>query len=195
MTHCVSRVAAVWLRLGEMSDYADLGDAFFMPHLPTRKPVDHTRSVTLSAIGIAQALAETQQISCDMDRLIAASLLHDASKCVEFERRADGTYGRTARTRQELSALVHRHGDCQAGGHPGRRGAPDRRALTHRAAVTRYVEGAVLHHADMVDSNCVNFVASMLTDRVKKGRPACLHQDIFDRRRLRAGPCPAPRAV
>ncbi len=173
------QVAAVWLRLWEMSGYEDIRDAFFMPYLPTRKLVEHTRSVTLSAIGIAHALAETQRIYCNMDRLIAASLLHDASKCVEFERRADGTYGRTELGKNYPHSYIVTEIARQVG-------VPDDVAhlvVEHSPTaplVTRYVEGAVLHHADLVDSDCVNFVAGMLTDRVKKGLPDWLHQDVFE---------------
>lgn len=173
------QVAEVWLRLWDMSGYADLADAVQMPYLPERRLVNHTRSVTLGAIGMARALTDCQGIEVNMDRLIAASILHDASKCVEFEQKPDGSYGRSEIGKNFPHSYIVTEVARQVGisddvAHLIAEHSPN------SPLVPRHIEGPILRHADLADSDCVSFARGELTERVRKGLAGWLHQDIFD---------------
>jgi putative nucleotidyltransferase with HDIG domain len=173
------KVAATWLRLWKLSGYADLTDAFFMPDIPDVSLIDHTRSVTRNALALARVLEEVHGLRINYDRLLAAALLHDASKCVEYERKPDGTCGRS-----ELGKnLPHSYLVVEIGRQVG---VPD--DICHLVAahsptspvVPRYVEGAILLHADLADLDCLAFVRGRLTERLKKGQPALHYADLFE---------------
>lgn len=66
-----------------------------MPDMPDVSLINHTRSVACNALATAKVLQEVHGLSIDCDRLLAAALLHDAAKCVEYERKPNGTYGRS----------------------------------------------------------------------------------------------------
>jgi putative nucleotidyltransferase with HDIG domain len=47
--------------------------------------VDHVRDVTAGAVGLAETLVERRGTPIDLDTVIAGALLHDVSKCYEFD--------------------------------------------------------------------------------------------------------------
>ncbi len=173
------QVAAVWLKLWELSGYSDLTEAFFMPDIPDVSLIDHTRSVTRNAVAIARTLEELHGVRVNYDRLLAAALLHDASKCVEYERKPDGTYGRS----EVGKNLPHSYLVVETGRQVG---LPD--DICHLVAahsptspvVPRYIEGAILLHADLVDLDCLAFARRRLTERLRKGQPPLHYADIFE---------------
>jgi hypothetical protein len=89
------RVRAVWAALWARSEFTDLaavptsGEIAY-PNVP------HTRSVTALALAIADVLTRFHGTPIDRDVLIAACLLQDASKLVEYRPRAGGGVEKTA---------------------------------------------------------------------------------------------------
>lgn len=173
------QVLAIWARTWRLSGYADLREAVFMPHLPTRTLVDHTRAVTLAAIGIARALAQVHGMTVNMDRLIAAAILHDAAKCVEYERRPDGRWSHS-----ELGKnYPHSFLVCELGRQLGLPEDVNHLIAAHSPTspvVPRYLEGVILARADLADADCMHFADGQLTDRVKKGLPSGHWSHIFE---------------
>ncbi len=173
------QVAAVWLRLWELSGYSDLAEAVFMPDIPDVSLIDHTRSVSRNALAIARTLEQIHGLRVDYDRLLAAALLHDAAKAVEYERKPDGSYGRS----EVGKNLPHSYLVIEVGRQVG---LPD--DICHLVAahsptspvVPRYVEGAILVHADLADLDCLAFVRGRLTERLTKGQPPLHYADIFE---------------
>lgn len=173
------QVAAVWTRTWEMSGYTDIHEAVFAPHLANRSLISHIRSVTGSAIGIAESLAAVHGMDIDMDRLIAAALLHDAAKCIEYERREDGTYHRSEAGKN----YPHSYLVIEIGRQIGVPEDVNHLVAQHSPSaplIPRYLEGVILNHADLVDSDCMHFAAGVLNERVRKGLPISLTADIFE---------------
>jgi len=68
--------------------------------------IEHTLAVTLGAVGLARAQAESYRAmpyTIDMDRLVAGGILHDVGKLLEFEKKPDGTFTKSR------SGLCARH--------------------------------------------------------------------------------------
>jgi hypothetical protein len=53
--------------------------------LPEETLVAHVRDVTTGAVALAELLIEHRDTDIDMDILIAGALVHDVSKCYEFD--------------------------------------------------------------------------------------------------------------
>jgi putative nucleotidyltransferase with HDIG domain len=173
------QVARVWLALWELSGYRDITEAVFMPDMADVSLIAHTRSVARSALATAKVLGEVHGLRIDWDRLLAAALLHDAAKCVEFERKADGSYGRS-----ELGKnLPHSYLVVEVGRQVGLPEEVCHLVAAHSPTspvVPRYIEGAVLLHADLLDLDALAFARRKLTERLKKGQPPLHWADIFE---------------
>lgn len=88
-------VRAVWAELWGRSSFADLATVptsgeIAYPNVP------HTRSVTALALAMADVLERFHGTKLDRDVLIAACLLQDASKLVEYEPAPGGGVRKTA---------------------------------------------------------------------------------------------------
>lgn len=82
-------VRAVWARLLDQGSFRDLlsvpvSMSSPYPHVP------HNRSVVNMALKVADVLEEFHGVKVDRNFLIAAALLQDVSKLVEFELTGDG---------------------------------------------------------------------------------------------------------
>ena len=112
----------------------------------------HVRAVTQTAVAIARVLEDTygDSIELNRDRLIAAGLLHDVGKLLEYERDAEGNIrkGRSGKLlRHPISGAVL----------AGELGIPEE--ILHVIAghskegdfSPRTVEGVIIHHADFVN--------------------------------------------
>lgn len=89
------QVRAVWAELWSRSAFDDLAA------VPTSgeiayPSVPHTRSVTALALAMADVLARFHGSAIDRDVLVAACLLQDASKVVEYEPAPGGGVRKTA---------------------------------------------------------------------------------------------------
>ncbi len=76
---------AVWEQLWEESKWESIMDLPCSTHKTDYPHVIHNRSVVRMAIQVAETLKEFHQVEINMDHLIAAALLQDASKLVEYE--------------------------------------------------------------------------------------------------------------
>lgn len=79
----------VWQQLWRESGFDDVmavpvTPATHHPHIP------HNRSVAQMALAVADVLDKVHGVHVDRDKLLAAALLQDASKVVEYEPTADG---------------------------------------------------------------------------------------------------------
>lgn len=89
-----AKVRAVWEELWSCSEFASLdalptSDSIPYPFLP------HTRSVIALALGMAETLERFHGTQLDRDVLLAACLLQDASKCVEYRPLPGGGVAKT----------------------------------------------------------------------------------------------------
>lgn len=82
-----SKVAAIWAETLSESAWDSLSEVPKNPEtLPSaRHLVEHSRSVALQALAVAEAIQRVHGIPFKHDELVAASLLHDVSKLVEYE--------------------------------------------------------------------------------------------------------------
>jgi hypothetical protein len=79
------QVASVWARFLQESTYSRIEEAPAFPGVNGYDLARHTRQVVRNSAYLADSLAEFWSVECDRDALIAAALLHDASKLVEGE--------------------------------------------------------------------------------------------------------------
>ena len=78
-------VANIWYDLWKTSKWENIEGAGWNPLCPGVTLVDHTRSVTKSALEFAKVRSEVYEEKIDFDVLLAGALLHDVSKLLEFE--------------------------------------------------------------------------------------------------------------
>jgi putative nucleotidyltransferase with HDIG domain len=148
-------VVAIWAETWERSGWERLEDLPKNHHTValTHSTVAHTRSVTQQCVAIARAIDEHHGLRCDMDLLVAASLLHDVSKLLESEPGDDGprtsrfgeliqhgTYAMHMAWKYGLSdELVH-----VIGSH-----------TTQSRLAPATLEAVIVHYADFVDSDAL----------------------------------------
>ena len=141
-------VEAVWEELWQSSSWTSLEDMpsspeFPMPHVP------HNRSVLHMALAVADAFERFHGVKVDRDVLLAAGLLQDASKLVEYCL-ADGKVvltelGRTYPHAFWAAQLALRHGLPDSVCHV---------ILTHTpqsAQFPKSLEGKILYYVDQLD--------------------------------------------
>jgi len=82
-----NKVVNVWLKAWEMSGCDKIETSSAWPPEKTKiqlSNVEHTNQVVECAIGVATIVERTQQININMDYLIAAAVLHDVDKIIQF---------------------------------------------------------------------------------------------------------------
>jgi putative nucleotidyltransferase with HDIG domain len=82
------KVVNVWLKAWEMSDCERIEASSAWPPEKAKiqlSNVEHTNQVVECAIAVANILERTQQININLDYLIAAAILHDVDKLIEFD--------------------------------------------------------------------------------------------------------------
>ncbi|QQN65442.1 HD domain-containing protein [Bradyrhizobium diazoefficiens] len=144
-----TRLSAVWQELWSMSSWTDMAD------VPTSLESDyptlpHNRCVLTMALGVANAFETHHGVSVDRDTLIAAAVLQDASKIVEFEPNASGSIELTERGKHYPHAFWAAHVALQ-------HGIPDKIIhiiLTHSPQSPKFpdsLEGKILYYVDQID--------------------------------------------
>lgn len=81
------KVVNVWLKAWEMSDCDKIETSSAWPPEKAKiqlSNVEHTNQVVECAIAVGNIVERTQQININLDYLIAAAILHDVDKIVEF---------------------------------------------------------------------------------------------------------------
>lgn len=82
-------VEAVWQELWQASSWQSVDEVPSSPDFPYPH-VKHNRAVLTMALAVADAFEQFHGVTVDRGVLIAAGLLQDASKLVEYRRAADG---------------------------------------------------------------------------------------------------------
>jgi len=114
----------------------------------------HTRSVTATALGIANLLAGAwpaeKAMEVNRDLLLATALLHDVGKLLEYERDGEGGY------RKSANGKLLRH-PASGAGLCMKHGLPD--AVVHGVmyhshegdGIRATLEAIIVHHADFLN--------------------------------------------
>lgn len=154
-----SAVEAVWQELWEQSTFERLEDVptsteIAYPH------VRHNQAVLMLALHVADVFEAIHKVSVDRNVLIAAALLQDVSKLVEYEQTKDG-YGFTKIGTDFPHAFWGAHAAV-------RHGVPPEVCaivLTHTPNSTVFpasIEGKILYYVDQLD------VIAIYRDRWRK---------------------------
>jgi putative nucleotidyltransferase with HDIG domain len=159
-----SAVAEIWAECWRESEWRHVEDA---PKSPLEPPemslVKHTRAVARHALACAEIARDVYGLAFDRDLLIAAALLHDVTKLVEW---APGTAG----PQQTRRGTLIQHG-VYAAHKAWNKDLPDEIVhviLSHtdqsrKAPVTW--EGHLIRHADLVDSEALHRAGLRATDK------------------------------
>lgn len=95
--HLRQKVAEIWIDVWRKSSWSRIEDVPKNPEkIPAhRKLALHSRSVARQAVATAEIIEEFYGITFNRDRLIAAALLHDVSKLLEYEPKNSGLAGKS----------------------------------------------------------------------------------------------------
>lgn len=142
-------VIATWEELWEMSPWARIEDVPTSTEIPY-PTLPHNQCVLDMALAVADAFARHHDIHVNRDYLIAAAILQDASKVVEFAPDSDGETKPTSLGRHYPHAFWAAHVAL-------RHGIPDEIAhvlLTHTPQSPKFpttIEGKILYYVDQID--------------------------------------------
>lgn len=90
-----AKVVETLLRTWKESSWERIELVPFNPRVQGCTLVQHTNSVVDISLAIAHILQDNLQVLLNFDILLAGALLHDASKMLEFEKKEDGTFGKS----------------------------------------------------------------------------------------------------
>ncbi len=142
-------VVATWQDLWDMSPWSRIEDVPTSTEIPY-PTLPHNRCVLEMALAVADAFERHHGVKINRDHLIAAAILQDASKVVEFERGPDGKVTATALGRDYPHAfwaahVALRHGIADEIVHV---------LLTHSPQAAKFpatLEGKILYYVDQID--------------------------------------------
>jgi hypothetical protein len=141
-------VEAVWQELWQESELESIDHLVTTPEIPYPH-VPHNRAVIQMALAVADTFEEFHGVKVDRDVLVAAGLLQDASKLVEYRREGDGF---------EYSELGRNYPHAFWAAHVAlRHGLPDSvcHIIIHHtpqaAAFPLSLEGKILYYVDQID--------------------------------------------
>ena len=141
-------VAAVWAELWEASRFESVDDVPTSPEIPASH-VRHCHAVLALALAAADVFEKYHGVAVNRDVLIAAGLLQDVSKLVEYEPDGDSN-GYTEDGRRYPHGFLGAHAALA-------RGLPAEVCeiiLTHSPTASRFpasLEGKILYYADQLD--------------------------------------------
>ena len=113
--------------------------------------LSHTRTVTKTAIGIAETLIDSygEAVSIDMDVLIAGALLHDVGKLLEYVQKGDAV------VKSEAGSLLRHPFSGQALAYKHGMPYPVLHMIAYHSREgdlgKRTTEAIIIHHADFVN--------------------------------------------
>ena len=142
-------VIEIWEELWAQSPWSDVNAVPTSPEIPY-PTIPHNQCVLAIALAVAEAFEKLHRVKVNRDHLIAAAILQDASKVVEFERNANGTVESTAIGRDYPHAFMCAHLAKQ-------KGVPDSVVhvlLTHSPTAPKFpntLEGKILYYVDQLD--------------------------------------------
>jgi hypothetical protein len=152
-------VEAVWQRLWQESPFAEVIDVPTAQDIPYPHVV-HNRAVLAMALAVSEIFQRFHHVQVDQDLLIAAALLQDASKLVEFRPTESGTvYSEIGRNLPH--GFMAAHLAMEEGLPPG----VCEVIMSHSPTATRFperLEGKILYYVDQLD------VIAVFGDRWRK---------------------------
>jgi hypothetical protein len=143
-----SKVEAVWQELWQQSDLDSIDLLATSPEIPYLH-IPHNRAVVEMAVAVAATFERFHAVTVDRDVLVAAALLQDASKLVEYTL-VDGKIAYSGLGREYPHAFWAAHVALK-------HGVPDEIChiiLTHTpqaAAFPKSLEGKILYYVDQLD--------------------------------------------
>ncbi|MBL8699919.1 MAG: HD domain-containing protein [Alphaproteobacteria bacterium] len=143
------RIVAVWQELWAASEFTDIGDVPTSGSIPYPN-LPHSRAVLSLCVRIADVFEQVHGTKVDRDTLIAAAILQDASKVVEYRPRPGGGVDRTEIGQTYPHAywagmLATKHGIAPAIVHI---------ILFHSPSAAKFpasLEGKIIYYADQLD--------------------------------------------
>jgi hypothetical protein len=154
-------VIDIWLELWEQSEWQDIGDPPVSAEIPYPN-LPHSQCVVVMALAVADAFEKFHNVRVNRDYLIAAAVLQDASKVVEYA--PPGPDGKVRRT-----SIGKNYGHGFWCAHLAiAKGLPEEIThviLTHSPMATKFpdsLEGKILYYVDQLD------VIGIHKDRWKK---------------------------
>lgn len=144
-----AKVVEIWNELWAMSEFEDIatvpssGDIPY-PNLP------HSRSVLTLCLQVADTFEKFHGVKVDRDVLIAAAILQDASKVVEYRPRAGGGVERT----KIGTTYGHAFWVTMLAAQKGLPEAVSHILLTHSPQAARFpasLEGKIIYYVDQLD--------------------------------------------
>ena len=144
------KVETVWNRLFEESEWKEIGDLPVSSHMPNYSHIVHNRSVVKMALAVADVLSEVHGVSINYDELLAAGMLQDASKLVEYSPAGEDILKKT-----NIGKMYpHSFYVATLAKEEGLSEAIVSAILTHSpncAEYPRTLEGKILFHVDQID--------------------------------------------
>jgi putative nucleotidyltransferase with HDIG domain len=162
-------VAAIWIECWHESSWERIEDAPKNPGLSRsdRPLYEHVRAVTQEAIAAADVVEARHGVVADRDTLLAAALLHDVSKLVEYRLDESGDAGSSPFGKLVQHAVYAAHKAIE-------KGLPDEivHAIvshTRRSRVPpRTLEALILHYVDYLDTDVLLLAAGQQLDLHKR---------------------------
>jgi hypothetical protein len=143
------QVRRIWATLWERSEFPDFAAVPTSGEIPYPN-LPHMRSVVALALGIADTFERFHRVAVDRDVLVAACLLQDASKLVEYRPRDGGGIEKTELGR----ALPHAFEAARLALEEGVPMAVVHIIATHSPQAPRFpesIEGKIVYYADQLD--------------------------------------------
>ena len=147
----VEAACEIWAKAWEKSSWEKLDELPANPLTPSASLLNHVRGVVENAIQVSKVRESIHGDRVDMDILIVAGVLHDASKPLEYEMR-------NGKEMHSRFGDLYPHGFYAA--HLAEAaGLPQEIVhiiLTHTTSTKTYpitVEGLILYYCDMVDAD------------------------------------------
>lgn len=159
------RVANVWLELLAASAYETIEECpYSLDPAVDLYLVEHVRATTRAVVAVADVFEEIHGIRLDRDRLVAAMLLHDSSKLLEW------SSDNGKKTKSDIGELFpHSYLGAHFALNAGLDWTMAHLIVSHTSAthqLPRTPEGVVIHYVDMA---CADIV------RAVRGLPLHLH--------------------
>lgn len=149
------KVLEIWVDIWHESGWKRIEDAPKNPNVADRPLYMHIRSVTKQAVATADIVQELHGIGYDRDVLVAAGLLHDVSKMVEYQPSEAGKKASSSRRGQLIQHAVY------AAHKAWEKGLPDEIVhiiISHTHSSNKSPstwEGIVIHYVDYLDSDAL----------------------------------------
>ncbi|MCP5149588.1 MAG: hypothetical protein H6983_22505 [Ectothiorhodospiraceae bacterium] len=143
------QVEQVWQALWAQSEWTDIEAVPTSGSIPY-PTVPHNRCILDIALAIADAFEHHHRVRVDRDVLIAAAILQDASKVVEYRPGEDGKVERTELGR----CYPHAYWAAHLANQHGIRDDVVHIIITHTPQASRFpdsIEGKILYYVDQLD--------------------------------------------